>query len=138
MSRSNTYCGFRRFQQIVAWLLLATFVPIAILSEGAHLLPGLGTCCQSSDHQQFLANHCHHQSEGDSPQQNSPHQHSDFIPVDGCVVCEFCSLFNSIDFDSGSSLFIEIVSEVENLEPVLFSGEFFLLFLVRAPPAEFC
>jgi hypothetical protein len=126
MSRFDTYCGFRRFQQIVAWLLLLTFVPIALLSEGAHLLPSLGTCCQASDHQP--ANH----------HQNLPCHHSDTIPTDICVVCEFCSLFNSIGWEFGIFPASEIVSVVDFLEPALFSGEFFSLFLVRAPPAEVC
>jgi hypothetical protein len=135
--------GHWRFQQVVAWLLLATFVPIAILSGGAHLLPGLGTCCQSSDHGQTPTSHHHHHSDGDSSHQNSPHsntphQHSDDNPVDVCVVCEFCSLFNSNGIEFVGSPAVEVVSVVDILEPVLFSGEFFSLFLVRAPPAVFC
>jgi hypothetical protein len=87
------------------------------------------------------SHHCHHhQSENDSHHSNLPcqSQNSDSIPVEGCVVCEFCLLFNSIDFDAESFQFVEIVSIVDYLEPVLFSGEFFSLFLVRAPPAAIC
>ncbi|MDR2440657.1 MAG: hypothetical protein LBE12_14945 [Planctomycetaceae bacterium] len=143
MKCSVSHFGLWQFQQIVAWLLLVTFVPIAILCEGIHLLPGMGTCCQSSDHGQTSASHHHHHSAGDLPHQNSHHpnthhQNSDFIPIDGCVVCEFCSLFNGIGIELVSSLATKVISIVNILEPVLFSGEFFSLFLVRAPPAVIC
>jgi hypothetical protein len=126
---------FRQFQQIVAWLLLVTFVPIALLSEGAHLLPGMGTCCKSSNRlsenesESESTSHHHHQS---SHQQ----QNSDSVPIDVCVVCEFCSIFNSAGFVPECSLELQIVSTVDLLASVFYSGEFFSLFLARAPPVE--
>jgi hypothetical protein len=53
-------------------------------------------------------------------------------------VCEFCSLFNSVGLEIGIVLESEIISVVDTFEPVLFCGEFYSLFLVRAPPAVFC
>jgi hypothetical protein len=139
----HSYHGHWRFQQIVAWLLLAIFVPIAILSEGAHLLPGLGTCCQWSDDCDKSADHDHDQFCGSShhnsqqrQHQNSHQQDSDSIPVDVCVVCEFCSIFNSTVIVPQDFLETPYVSSVEVFEFVKFSGEFFSLFLARAPPVE--
>jgi hypothetical protein len=147
---------------MVAWLLLVTFVPIVIFSEGLHLLPGLGTCCKSYDFGQSPANHylseeyfdCHHSHDWDlgdsdlhdpvSQHQNSPHhnpsqqpyQHGSDESEDCCVVCEFCLLFNSVSISAGSILELPIVFAVDSLESVLFSGEFVSLFLARAPPME--
>jgi hypothetical protein len=154
MKRSVFHFGFWQFQQIVAWLLLVTFVPIAILREGAHLLPGMGTCCQSSDYQSEVdSSHCyqdshnHHSHDQNShnhyfhnhnshQQQNSHQSNSDYNPVDVCVVCEFCSLFNSTGIVPKCFLETAIVSAVEFIELGNFSGEFFSLFLARAPPFD--
>jgi hypothetical protein len=146
MTRFVFQFGFRQFQQIVAWLLLVTFVPIAILSEGAHLLPGFGTCCQSFDFRQTTSeNDC--QSECDSH-----HQHHHHFPQDShhkgtnnntddnsdeiCVVCEFCSIFNSVDMEAVVFLELPYELSVGVFESFLVSGEFFSLFLARAPPME--
>jgi hypothetical protein len=128
--------SFRQFQQIVAWLLLVTFAPIALLSEGAHLLPGMGTCCKSSGHQSESESISHHHHQSSHQHQNSPQQNSDRDSIDVCVVCEFCSIFNSAGFVPECSLELQIVSTVDLLTSVFYSGEFFSLFLARAPPME--
>jgi hypothetical protein len=120
-----------QFRQIVACLLLVTFAPIAVLSEGVHLIPGLGTCCQSvgTHHHSSSPNGCSHDQDFDFQ-----HQNFEMTPNETCVVCEFCSLFNSSGFVSEGLQEPQLVSVIDFLEPVFFFGEFFSLFLARAPP----
>jgi hypothetical protein len=84
-----------------------------------------------SDHHHFPHQNSHHTN---SQQHHSSHQNSDCIPIELCVVCEFCSLFNSLNFERVNLVESLHVSTVDFSEPEQFSDEFFSLFLVRAPP----
>jgi hypothetical protein len=137
MTRFLSQFRIQHFQHIVACFLLVTFVPVAVLCEGIHLLTGVGTCCQSLAVSQSVADAdslsgCHSSSHQHSQQQkqHSHQQHSG----DGCVVCEFCTMFYGAEIAVvyfGQVLFI---SEVELIDPISFDGGVVSLFHARAPP----
>ncbi|MDR1290683.1 MAG: hypothetical protein LBK06_05745 [Planctomycetaceae bacterium] len=144
------------FQRFIALLLLATFMPVAILSEAGHLIPGIGGSCGCFK----FAGTCSHGSNGDCLHDFYSHGHSedvdhavvdcdDSTEVSGvgtincverycdcrCAVHEFCMLFNS----AGIFVFIlpiagEIVTGLGSFNLLsLFCG-FISLFQARAPP----
>ncbi|MDR1053649.1 MAG: hypothetical protein LBL39_05690 [Planctomycetaceae bacterium] len=154
------------FQRLIALLLLVTFVPVAILSEAGHLIPGIGGSCGCFK----FAGTCSHGSNGDCLHDfyshgdgedvdlavvdcNGDKRLNDSTEVSGvgtincverycdcrCAVHEFCMLFNS----AGIFVFIlpsasEIVTELGKLDLLsLFCG-FIFLSQARAPPLGWC
>jgi hypothetical protein len=148
------------FQRLVAMLLLVTFAPIAILSEAAHLIPGLGEKCHcfrieldafSSIDPIGLCKHDH--SRGDYaangigaksieasnahsllPHSTQTHSVPQLDSHHKCPVCEFCSMFNSTGYVPVCPLVSGVVSEMVNVIFHSISSVLYSQFSPRAPP----
>jgi hypothetical protein len=149
-------------QRIIALLLLATFVPVAVLSEAGHLIPGVGGSCgcfkfvgECSHEPNSIClhdfySHDHEEHIDCVVDRNGNNESVDIAGLNGfkitscveqhcdcrCVVHEFCMLFNSF----GITVFIfpifgEIAAELGVLNFLLVFCGFFSLFQARAPPS---
>ncbi|MDR2170195.1 MAG: hypothetical protein LBP59_08650 [Planctomycetaceae bacterium] len=143
------------FQRFVAVLLLATFAPLAILSEACHLIPGLGEKCGcfkvvNTNNADSLpnSNKCSHNHSLFSSSGDVDGIGAKFIEVDSaynlsmfsvehydeCVLHAFCSMFNS-----GVIAFVELVSSgfillFVGIDDISFVNDFCSLNMARAPP----
>jgi hypothetical protein len=137
------------FQRVVALLLLATFAPLAVLSEAGHLIPGLSGSCDcfkvvgagSSHNPQAVCYHAHGAGYGCG---NAEGIRVKFIEVEttessdvqhgDCVLHEFCSLFNSVGIMVVVPPVSDMVTERDGVELLLLSFVFCSNFQARAPP----
>ncbi|MDR0520367.1 MAG: hypothetical protein LBH00_00790 [Planctomycetaceae bacterium] len=92
----------RSIRQITAYLLLTTFAPAMLLSEGLHLLPGFGCyhCCSSvqtgSDLTGTGCGHPHNAyTDGNTGGSPSGLPAVQSASGENCPVCEFVSLCQS-------------------------------------------
>jgi hypothetical protein len=135
------------FQRIVALLLLVTFAPLAVLSEAGHLIPGLGEncgCFKVVDASSLLnPNIACSNDHGLHPSCDSAGGvGAKSIEVGGkhaasygeCALHTFCLSFNSFSILIVLPPVSVIETELDGVELLSLSGEFYSLFQARAPP----